>query len=70
MILYSVTQCGFIEGFQHFGDIRCIFYIEGDRTSLSESLIRSTKITAPFARKEIVCTLGSAFLKTMRYLSY
>jgi hypothetical protein len=51
MISYSVTQCGFVDGFQHFGDIRCIFYAEVERAILSETLIPSTKLTASFARK-------------------
>lgn len=52
MILYRVTQCDFVDGFQHFGDIRCIFYAEVERSSLPETLIQSAKITTSFPRKK------------------
>jgi len=70
MILYSVTQCGFVDDFQHFGDIHCLSYAEVERVSLSETFISSKKITALFPRKKrIVCTLDNAFLKKMSCLS-
>jgi hypothetical protein len=63
MILYSVAQWGFVEGFQHFRDIRCIFYAAVDRTSLSETLIPSTKITVSFARKKDLLYSGQCIHK-------
>jgi len=56
-------QCGSVDGFQHFGDIRCIFYAEVETASVSETLISSTKITASFPRKKDRLYSGQCILK-------